>query len=595
MLASDARADEHPAISALIVFYSRFARSAKRILIVRPEGAEVIDTPEVMQTIKRRAKGISLSLRSLSMQFNRRSEVPNGFEILPHLGEHYSFCSVPEKDGSEGRRNPRFMHHSSEGRDRIRESDGYYLSHLVVRARPTHQDYLVQYADEQYLRAVLDIAFFMRGLIAKELLGRGKFEQLLSYRQELGRIYADSVAPGLSKTGMESVLAHAAFRSVGLSKLYPLYVDPSVQEIYLDAVDLRAYVDHATCGRLATNIRLNLRDIESLVANLRRNTGLRLNLKVPSIKGDLVTRHCTSRVSIDSYPLVVGRYAIDIRKLRPSPPSLVELIEENFISSDVASLLVSFLFHRMNISIVGEPGSGKTTLLASLDALAPEWWRKVYLEDCVEIFPESRRQGSRGLHLVVDPFESRGASRRKSSEIVKLLHRNPSYVILGEVQFSDHFKALFHAMAAGIRVIHTSHASGAVDFVRRVTRVYGIPVELLANLDLIVFLKKEEHEMGTLRSVDSVTAICDLDGPDPIRLLTANAGRSRVNSGDEELRAMIEETERKHGMGKGRMLRSYEEIKRISRELASQGMRDPKAVKDRILNAYPLLPVNDLR
>jgi len=582
-------------MSALIVFYSRFARSAKRILIAGPEGAEVIDTPQVMQTIRRKAKLISSSLRSFSMQFSPRSGIPTGFEILPRLGEQYSFRSIPRKDGNEGGRSPLLMRHPSSSWERVHEDDGYSMSHLVVRARPTHRDYLVQYVDEQYLRAVLDIAFFMRGLIAKELLGRGKFERLLSYRQEVGRIYADSVALNLSKKDRESVLAHAAFRSVGLSKFYPLYVDPSVQEIYLDAVGLRAYVDHATCGRLVTNIRLNLGDIESLVANLRRNTGLRLNLKVPSIKGDLVTRHCTSRVSVDSYPLVVGRYAIDIRKLRPSPLSLMELIEKNFISFDVASLLVSFLFHRMNISIVGEPGSGKTTLLASLDALAPEWWRKVYLEDCVEIFPESRRRGSRGLHLVVDPFESRGASRRKSSEIVKLLHRNPSYVILGEVQFSDHFKALFHAMAAGIRVIHTSHASGAVDFIRRVTRVYGIPAELLANLDLIVFLKKEEHELGTLRSVDSVTAICDPDGSGPVRLLTANVGHSRVNLDDEELRTMIEETEREHGMSKGCMLKSYEEIKQISQELASQGMRDPQAVKERILNAYPPLQVNDLR
>lgn len=593
MLAPDARANDYPAMSALIVFYSRFARSAKRILIVGPEGAEVIDTPEAVQTIRRRANAVSSSLRSFSMQFSRRSEVPSGFEILPRLGEQYSFCSIPEKDGSKGGPNLLPIRHSSENWDSVLEGDGYPLSHLVVRARPTHRDYLVHYADEQYLRAVLDIAFFMRGLIAKELLGRGKFEQLLSYRQELGRIYADSVAPSLSKRELKSVLAHAAFRSVGLSKFYPLYADSSVQEIYLDAVGLRAYVDHATCGRLVTNIRLNLGDIESLVANLRRNTGLRLNLKVPSIKGDLVTANCTSRVSIDSYPLVVGRYAIDIRKLRPSPLSLVELIEENFISVDVASLLVSFLFHRMNISIVGEPGSGKTTLLISLDALAPEWWRKVYLEDCIEIFPESRRQHSRGLHLVVDPFESRGASRRKSSEIVKLLHRNPSYVILGEVQFSDHFRALFHAMAAGIRVIHTSHASGAVDFIRRVTKVYGIPAELLVNLDLIVFLRKEEHEMGTLRSVDSVTAICNPDGPGPIRFLTVNVGRSHIDAGDEELGAMIEEMERKHGMSKGRMLRSYEEIRRASRGLASQGVHDPQSVKDRMLDAYPPLPVSD--
>jgi type IV secretory pathway ATPase VirB11/archaellum biosynthesis ATPase len=570
------------------VFYLRFARRTRKVLVVSAEGTEVIDSPEVIRTIRRRAKEVSSRLRLLSSRFGRRSEIPRGFEILPQLGDQYCFRSLAREEEGEYFSTPR---PPPWGPDRANGLEGSALSHLVIRARASSRDYVVQYAGERSMRTVLDVAFFMRGLVSRELLGRGKFEQLLDYRRELGGTYLDSVAPGLPRRMRESLLEHAAFRSVGLSKLYPLYADPSVQEMYLDAVGSKVYVDHATCGRLVTNIRLNLEDVESLVANLRRNTGLRLDLKVPSIKGDLVTRHCTSRVSIDSYPLVVGRYAVDIRKLRPSPLSMMELIDTGFLSVEAASLLMSFLFHRMNISIVGEPGSGKTTLLASLDAMTPDWWRKIYLEDCVEIFPESRRSTSRGLHLVVDPFESKGASRRKSSEIVKLLHRNPSYVVLGEVQFSDHFRALFHAMAAGIRVIHTSHASGAADFIRRVTKVYGIPVELVANLDLMAFLRKEEHELGTVRSIASLTAICDPDGSDAPELLTAKVGCDTAGSGDGELRAIVKSVEAKRELSNGCLMRSYEEIKRVLGALSSQGVRDLQTAKRRLLGAYPSLAV----
>ncbi len=583
-------ADDYSGMSALTLFYSRFAGRATKVIVVGQEGTEVIDSPKVVEALRKRARSISSYLRSASLHFTSRSEVSDGYEIYPEFGSQYTPpCDQDSGPARSGIAEPAVARHPVF--EHIDGSSCSELSHLMVQVRPDRRSYAVHYASEEYMRAVLDISFFMRGLLTRPLLGRGKFEELLCYRKVLGDRYMDSVAHGFSEKVRETILSHSAFRSVGLSKLYPLYVDPCVQEIYIDAVGLRAYVDHASFGRLTTNIRLNSNDMESLIANLKRNTGLRLDLKVPSIKGDLVTGFCTSRVSIDAYPLVVGRYALDIRKLRESPFCLVELINNNFITLEEASLIVSFLFRRMNISIIGEPGSGKTTLLTSLDALTPTWWRKIYLEDCVEIFPESRRRDSRGLHLVVDPFESKISSRRKSSEIVKLLHRNPSYVILGEVQFSDHFRALFHAMAAGIRVIHTAHASGPTDFVRRVTRVYGIAAELITNLDLIVFLRKEEHELGTLRSVGSLTGVCDLSESGSPRLISVKRGGRAVERPDCDFKAIIEEAERKRDLEVGTIAGSFEETRRILSQLLSDNTLDVSEVRTRLGSVLPPIAV----
>jgi len=583
-------ADDFSEMSALMLFYSRFAGRATRMTVIGSEGIEVIDSPRVIEAMGKKARSISSALRSVSLQFASRSKVPDGYEIYPRFGYQYTFSQKQSSSLAE----PDIAGSAATSRPALDLADGSGhsgLSHLIVQARRDRRDYSVRYVSEEYMRAVLDVSFFMRGLVSRVCLGRGKFEELLDYRKALGGRYMDSVVHGFSERVRESVLSHSAFRSVGLSKLYPLYADPYVQEIYVDAVGLRAYVDHASFGRLTTNIRMNLNDMESLVVNLRRNTGLRLDLKVPSIKGDIVTGFCTSRVAIDAYPLVLGKYALDIRKLRQSPFCLVELVNKNFISLEEASLMMSFLFHRMNISIIGEPGSGKTTLLASLDALAPAWWRKVYLEDCVEIFPESRRRDSRGLHLVVDPFESKVSSRRKSSEIVKLLHRNPSYVILGEVQFSDHFKALFHAMAAGIRVIHTSHASGTEDFVKRVTRVYGISPDLVTNLDLIVFLRKEEHELGTLRSVGSMATVCDVDESESPRLVSVKDGELAVGRDARGFRVLMAEVERKRGLDTGTIVRSYEEARRILAQLELDNVRDSSMARARMSRALPSLTV----
>jgi len=590
-LVSDVSVGEYPTISSLILFYSRFAGLPTKILVIGSEGTEVIDSREVIDVIRGKARSISASLRSMSLRFERHREIPSGFEVFPRFGEQYAL--VHPEEGKEGEQvhEPGFANSTDPELIRQQPSSISSSPHLEVRVLPTQRSYLVHYAAEEFFRATLDISFFARGFISTEFLGRGKFDDFLRYREELAGHYLEYVVRGLPNGVRESILAHSVFRSVGLSKLYPLYADPSVQEVYLDAVGLRAYVDHASFGRLRTNIRLNLSDVESLVVNLRRNTGLRLDLKVPSIKGDLVTRHCISRVSIDSHPLVMGGYALDIRKLRPAPFCLVELVNKNFITLEAASLLLSFLLCRMNISIIGEPGSGKTTLLASLDALAPSWWRKVYLEDCREVFQGSEPEKSQSLHLIVDPFESRGAYRKKSSEIIKLLHRNPSYVILGEVQFSDHFKALFHAMAAGIRVMHTAHASAVPDFIRRVTRVYRIPVDLVSNLDLIAFLRKEEHELGTSRAVDSLTVACESDGSEFPRLVSVESNPSRSHSRPEDVEVLIGEIEGKRGPQQVGVSEAFEEIMRTMGRMCMEREYDLATVQKRVTDTIPSVVV----
>lgn|GEM_PF-1701647 len=584
-LVSDSSVEDYPAMSALVLFYARFARSARKILITSPEGCEVVDSPDVTKMIHQKARSISTSLRSISLRFSRSPQVPDGFEILPSLGEKYVILNPRTGDkldhGHDS--NDRPPHPQTFGSPAGASSRA--LSHLVVQSCPRRREYLVHYATEEYMRAVLDVSFFMRGLLSKEYLGRNMFESLLKYREDLAARYLGSIAPGLPLNVNESILSHSAFRSAGLSKFYPLYADPCVQEIYLDAVGTCAYVDHEVFGRLSTNIRLTPADVERLVVNLRRNTGLRLDLKVPSIKGDLITKHCVSRASVDSYPLVAGQYAVDIRKLRSTPFSLTELVNSGFITLDAASVLLTFLAHKMNISIIGEPGSGKTTLLASLDALAPTWWRRIYLEDCIE-FPRHDGGNSRGVHLVVDPFEGKGSTRRKSSEIVKLLHRNPSYVILGEIQFSDHFKALFHAMAAGLRVMHTAHAVTVTDFVRRVSRVYGIPLDLVSNLDLIAFLRKEEHEQGTLRTLGSLTAVYNPDALGPPRLVSVRTNGSTFQLPEVDIAALISEVEKKRGLPRSSMTHSYEATRSILGQLSSEGETDLHVVKERVSQAF---------
>lgn len=499
----------------LACFYLRFAGRTERLKVETPRGIEEITSEKTIRGLMERSKAISRTIRAASFdkQFSKSVELAE-LSVYPAIGLAYSPSQRIHKP-----RRVTYAFYSEDEATRLNVGEKSTnltkhppTSHLRISIDEDRHLYSVQYLAEAYNRLILDVSFFMRGLICKEFLDRGRFSEFVIFRQSIGKSYLRNVSGGLTEDLESSIIHHSSFRSIGLSKLYPLLVDEKVQEIYLDRVGKRIYVDHSLSGRLLTNIRPRRQDIEALVTNLRRNSGRELDARVPSIKGDLQTDLFISRVAIDCYPLVDSEYAFDIRKLRPRPFSLLELTRQGSIDDVLAAILISAIVSKMNISIVGEPGSGKTTLLCALDLVTPPWWRKIYIEDAVELRSYSESNSAHCLRIIVDPFESSESSRRKSDEIIKVLHRNPSYVVLGEVQFKDHFKALFQAMAAGIKLIHTAHAPSGRGFIQRVVNVYGIPSELVSNLDVLVEMEKLESFRDVRRVVSGAYF---LTGNDP--------------------------------------------------------------------------------
>ncbi|MHA2433090.1 MAG: ATPase, T2SS/T4P/T4SS family, partial [Candidatus Thorarchaeota archaeon] len=142
---------------------------------------------------------------------------------------------------------------------------------------------------------------------------------------------------------------------------------------------------------------------------------------------------------------------------------------------------------RFNITITGGPGTGKTTLLNALDMSTPSMWRKIYIEDAIE----SRVLTSHHqVRIRVDPVDEISIRFDKTSEIVKSLHRSPDYLVLGEIQTAEHSKALFQAIAAGLRVMQTCHSDSAASLVARWTSGHGIEKTNVALLDLIVTMER---------------------------------------------------------------------------------------------------------
>lgn len=295
----------------------------------------------------------------------------------------------------------------------------------------------------------------------------------------------------------------ASYKSVRILRLMPFLLDNYIEEFYVDHPGIHVYLDHSLYGRCVSNIRIFKKDINSFITHLKIDTGARLDFERPSLKTDYINNLFKIRVSIDAPPLTVDGPSLDIRKYRKRGFNIVQLIRLGTLSIEAAAFLILAISSKLNISIIGEPGSGKTTLLNSLDLCLPKFFRVIYIEDVVEsILVRGRHQ----LRLTVETYEEGEEIRRKSIEVIKLLHRRPDYIILGELQSQDHFLAAFHAMSAGLKCIQTSHASSVNGFLNRMLHVINISSDLIGELDLIVLMKKFLRKRE-IRKVYSITEL----------------------------------------------------------------------------------------
>ncbi|MGQ4914606.1 MAG: ATPase, T2SS/T4P/T4SS family [Candidatus Asgardarchaeia archaeon] len=292
----------------------------------------------------------------------------------------------------------------------------------------------------------------------------------------------------------DSFVVFIIFKLLGLEKLLPYLLDEYITEIYIDRPNTRIYIDHIKFGRCTTTTIVDKATLEKLKNILELENNLSLDTSTPSIKGDLRTDYFHVRVTIDSYPITVDGLAVDIRKYRKKPFTITELVHLGTISPLLASFLIFLMKRKINILIIGRPGSGKTTLANAIDMLTPSYWRKIYIEDVIESI-DQRTMGRHQLRLKVESYIGKEKTRyKKSTEIIKLLHRNPDWIFLGEILTKDHSEALFHALVSGITGIETYHAATPLDAILRWNIFHKIPFYAMRNLGLIVLMGRIERK-----------------------------------------------------------------------------------------------------
>ncbi|MCR8433596.1 MAG: ATPase, T2SS/T4P/T4SS family [Candidatus Korarchaeota archaeon] len=301
----------------------------------------------------------------------------------------------------------------------------------------------------------------------------------------------------------EYVALHVILKLLGVEELFHMLLDPYVNEIYIDGAFKAIYLDHAVLGRLKSEIILSKEQIKNFLLYVKLRSNLVLDFSVNPVRFDISFFKQRLRISVMPQK-VEDDLAVNIRKLIAVPPYISFI--HDAVSRYYIALLSTLLIMRPNIVIFGETGSGKTTLASLLIHVAPRYWRIALIEDISEIQPQilQNKHAIRVKALSLEEKASGVDGLRKDIAILEMLHRTPDLCFISEVHDKDDTKAMFHAMASGLRTIATTHARSIESLLERWFSIYRFPQSWFQLIDLIVHLRRVLREDRITRLIDAI-------------------------------------------------------------------------------------------
>ncbi|MBN1941522.1 MAG: CpaF family protein [Candidatus Diapherotrites archaeon] len=295
---------------------------------------------------------------------------------------------------------------------------------------------------------------------------------------------------------------------VGYGIIDPLVRDDKLEEIMVIGPKKPVYLFHRQYGMMASNIEFySDQELQDLVNRIAREVGRRVDISSPLLDARLPDG---SRVHATFPPASVESSSLTIRKFREDPYSIVDLINLNSLTPEVAGFLwlaVEGLGSRpANILISGGAGSGKTTLLNVLASFVPQRERIVSIEDTAEL----NLPLNHWIRLEAKPPGLEGKGELTLDILTKnSLRMRPDRIIVGEVRHKEAF-SLFTAMNTGhVGSMGTVHANSAQETLVRVTSPpMNVPELMLSGLDFIIITHRlHDRRKGTIRRITEISEV----------------------------------------------------------------------------------------
>lgn len=344
----------------------------------------------------------------------------------------------------------------------------------------------------------------------KELLERvPSNEDILEFKTSLLQMFREFF-PQVKQTShlADSIIGE----SIGYGKLSYLISDPDLEEIMVNGYEQRVFVYHKTYGPCKTNFDFSTRKgLDNFLQKVARTVEKKFDADHPLLDARLPDGNRANATFPSVTPLGPS---LTIRKFSLVPMSVIDLIANNTVSSEVAAFLWVMVegmgIEPMNLIVTGGSGSGKTTTLNALAAFMRYPERIISIEDTPELQLGNRENW---VQMEARP-KIKGQEEVTMDDLLKnALRMRPDRIILGEVR-GEEAETLFIAMDTGHNgIMGTLHSNSAKEMLLRLkSEPMNVAEPLIPLLDLIVVQYRiYVKERGIQRRISSVTEVSSME------------------------------------------------------------------------------------
>jgi archaeal flagellar protein FlaI len=292
---------------------------------------------------------------------------------------------------------------------------------------------------------------------------------------------------------------------LGYGKIDLLFHDPNIEDISCNGVNTPIYIWHRVHESLPSNIIFPTKEeLNFVVSRLVYRTGSQISIANPILEGTLPEGY-RAHITLDEVSKRGDTFTI--RKFRPNPFTVVDLIQLGTISPQVAAYLWILVENLRSMMVCGAVAGGKTALLNSISMFIKPEMKVVSIEEVREL-----RLHENWIPLTTRPSYQQGIQEITLFDLLRsALRQRPDYIIVGEVRGQEAY-TLFQSIAVGHGGLCSIHADSEESVIKRLlTKPMDIPPMMIPLMNCLIQIKRITLNDRVVRRVDSVSEILGLN------------------------------------------------------------------------------------
>lgn len=342
-----------------------------------------------------------------------------------------------------------------------------------------------------------------------------------AYLREEAREYFRSRKITLSPISMERIIYYTLRDFVGYGRVDALILDPEVEDISCDGVDVPLFIFHQKYESVKTNVTFADEEaLDSFIVMLGQRCVKAVSVSAPILDGTTPEGH---RIQATYGREVTTRGAsFTIRRFKERPFTPVDLVAMGTANEEMVAYFWLAAEQGESVIVCGGPAAGKTSTLNAIALFIPPTAKIVSIEDTREVnlphenwIPGATRSGTgdRGS-------DGKAAGEVDMFDLVRAaLRQRPNYIIVGEVRGKETY-TMFQAMATGHTTYSTMHADSVKSMVNRLENPpINTPRILLSALNNVVIEIQTRIDKGVVRRLKQVLEIVGFE-PETNELIT---------------------------------------------------------------------------